>query len=59
MITMSRPIRIARRVRRIWAELEYAQRRLFELRTGVSAEPRRRSQVSVEELERLYRLRSA
>ena len=25
-----------RRLRRLWAELEYAQRRLFEMRTGVT-----------------------
>jgi hypothetical protein len=59
MITNSRATRIARRVRRTWAELDYAQRRMFELRTGVSARGQRRSTARIEELERLYHLRSA
>jgi hypothetical protein len=31
----SRIIRIARQVKHIWDELDYAQRRLFEIRTGI------------------------
>lgn len=54
--------RLARRARRIWAELDYAQRRLFEIRTGVPIESRhmhRGDQATVEQLERLYRMRAA
>jgi hypothetical protein len=41
-----------RRVREIWAELDYAQRRLFELRTGVDAgRPRT---LTIDELEAMY-----
>jgi hypothetical protein len=32
MATMRHTIK---RVRRVWAELDYAQRRLFEIRTGI------------------------
>lgn len=59
MSTNSRAARIARRLRRTWGDMDYAQRRMFELRTGVSARPSRRSKISVEDLERLYHLRSA
>jgi hypothetical protein len=34
-VTDSRPRRTIERVRQIWAELDYAQRRLLEIRTGV------------------------
>ena len=39
------------RVRRVWAELDYAQRRLFEIRTGVPVLARSRQ---IDELEALY-----
>lgn len=47
---------------RIWRELDYAQRRLFELQTGVSAsrqEHSPRGAGSIEQLEALYRVPSA
>jgi hypothetical protein len=50
----SRIARIARSVRRTWNELDYAQRRMFEIRTGVRIDPGR-SQAKIAELERLYR----
>jgi hypothetical protein len=53
----SRAKRAISRARRIWSELDYAQRRLFEIRTGVRATaPEMRASVrrQVEELERLY-----
>ena len=42
-----------RRLRRLLAELDYVERRVFEIRTGV---PARRPKInrSVEELEQLY-----
>jgi len=48
--------RIVKRVNRLRSELGYAQRRMFEIRTGVPVrthEPRKISR-SVDELERLY-----
>ncbi len=56
--TLSRASRIVRRFRRTWAEMDYAQRRMIEIRTGVpqAGGP---SRVTVDELERLYRHRSA
>ena len=52
----SRIKRVARRAKRIWSEMDYAQRRMFELRTGVPARADRRPRISrsVDELERLY-----
>jgi hypothetical protein len=52
----SRTGRAVRRVKRIVAELDYVQRRQFEIRTGVPARPERSPRISrsVEELERLY-----
>ena len=49
----SRIKRAARRAKRLWSELDYAQRRVFEMRTGV---PLTRPNVSrsADELERLY-----
>jgi hypothetical protein len=43
-------------LKRLWAELDYAERRAFEIRTGVPVHPSRRTQISrtVDELERLY-----
>lgn len=58
----SRLRRLAARIRRVYAELDYAQRRLFELRTGVSSLPTPRPAprlVSLEELEALYELDEA
>jgi hypothetical protein len=46
----------------VCAELDYAQRRVFELRTGVSSLPTPRHaprRVSLEELEALYELDEA
>lgn len=57
--TLSRTRRAARRIQRTWAELEYAQRRLFEIRTGVTTEKGARSRVisdDLQQLEQLYRL---
>jgi BMFP domain-containing protein YqiC len=48
--------------KRIWNELDYAQRRSFELQTGVplvKPEQRERLLRSVEELEALYALDAA
>jgi hypothetical protein len=58
----SRIRQIISRVTRVWSELDYAQRRVFEIRTGIptgAGESRRaggRPKISrsVEELERLY-----
>jgi hypothetical protein len=49
----SRIKRATRRAKRLWSELDYAQRRVFEMRTGV---PLTRPNISrsVDELERLY-----
>ena len=54
--TASKSTRAIRRLKRVWAELDYAQRRSFELQTGVPIGARRRAQISrsVDELERLY-----
>ena len=46
-----------RRVKAIWAELDYAQRRLFEIRTGVPIDDlqrRRNTRRAITELEALY-----
>lgn len=54
-VTNSRARRVARRTRRIWGELSYAQRRMFEIRTGLPpAEPR--AEMSAAELERHFQL---
>ena len=46
--------RLARRVHRTWNELAYAQRRMFEIRTGLPpAEPS--FSISADELERRFR----
>ncbi len=53
-----RPRRMMRRIRRTWSELDYAQRRMFELRTGVKAIPLQPwpdiPWANVSELEALY-----
>lgn len=48
--------RAIRRIKQVWSELGYAQRRLFEIRTGVPVPARQRPEIirSLEELERLY-----
>jgi hypothetical protein len=49
--------RASRSVREVWAELDYAQRRLLEIQTGVSLiKPEQRPWISsrVEQLEALY-----
>lgn len=38
----SRTIRVLHRVHEIWSELDRAQRRLFEIQTGISSQPRER-----------------
>jgi hypothetical protein len=52
----SRTKRVIRRIKQVWDELGYAQRRMFEIRTGVPVRPNERPKISrsVEELERLY-----
>ncbi len=53
--------RVIASVKRIWDEMDYAQRRSFELKTGVPVvkrQPRRRLTGSVEELEALYGFKS-
>jgi hypothetical protein len=55
----SRLRRISSRVTKTWAELDYAQRRLLEIHTGIpNLAPRKRPGVSptVGELEALYAL---
>lgn len=49
-------IRAARRVREVWAELDYAQRRLFEIRTGLDTGARhsRTRTLTIDELEAMY-----
>jgi hypothetical protein len=57
--TQSRLRRLATQIRRIYAELHYAQRRTFELRTGVNSPPTSRRaarRVSAEDLEALLEL---
>jgi hypothetical protein len=57
MITSSTR-RLAHRVLRTWRELAYAQRRMFEIRTGLPpAEPK--FSISAAQLERQFRLGSA
>ncbi len=49
--------RIARRVAEIWAELDYAQRRMLELRTGQVLTPetaRRVARAEIADLDLLY-----
>lgn len=48
----SRVRRAARRIKVIWSELDYAQRRLFEIRTGIDVD--RRGKRSRAELDALY-----
>jgi hypothetical protein len=48
----SRPRRIAHRIHNTWAELDHAQRRLLEIRTGVSGltRPADRTRANHDEL---------
>ncbi|MGH2886082.1 MAG: hypothetical protein ACRDPA_25865 [Solirubrobacteraceae bacterium] len=51
----SRTRRAVKRVKEIWSDLDYAQRRAFEIRTGIPViERRARIARSAEDLERLY-----
>lgn len=52
----SRTKRAFRRLKRLWMEMEYAQRRSFELRTGVPVGADRGPKIcrTVDELERLF-----
>lgn len=48
-----------KRIRRTWSELDYAQRRLMEIRTGLELtkpDERRDVATTAEELEQLYAL---
>ena len=59
MRTASRISRRISRLRQLWSELDYVQRRVLENRTGVpfiTPEERRRSRARVAQLEYLYRL---
>jgi BMFP domain-containing protein YqiC len=42
-VTLTRFGRSIRRLRQLWAELGYAQRRMFEIRTGISLRTARES----------------
>lgn len=56
--TESRTRRAIRRAKQLWKELDYAQRRVLEINTGVqlsTPEERRRSPLRVRQLEFLYR----
>jgi hypothetical protein len=51
----SKTRRQIKRIKEIWSDLDYAQRRAFEIRTGVPViERRARIARSAEDLERLY-----
>jgi len=52
--TMSRVSRFIRHLKRVWADLDYAQRRLFEINTGIEVTRRESPRISTEELEALY-----
>jgi hypothetical protein len=59
--TTSRTRRTFGRAKKLWAEMDYAQRRLLEIRTGVPLSTpeetkARHDQAEVAELERLYAL---
>jgi hypothetical protein len=48
--------RLIRRFRQVWAEVSYAQRRAFEIRTGVPVGANKSPRISrtIDELDRLY-----
>lgn len=54
--TASQAKRLVRRFRHVWSELQYAQRRSFEVQTGVPLRPAKRPRISrtIDELERLF-----
>ena len=59
MRTATRVSRRIARLRALWSELDYVQRRVLENKTGVpfiTAAERRRSLLRVSQLEYLYRL---
>lgn len=59
MRTASQANRRISRLKQLWVELDYVQRRVLENRTGVpfvTPEERRRSRARVSQLEYLYRL---
>lgn len=41
-------------ISRVWEEMDYAQRRLLEIRTGVELTRREPAPINIDELERLY-----
>jgi hypothetical protein len=54
--------RVIDRLRLAWADMDYAQRRLFEIQTGIPVagpQPRRHRRPTVEELEALYAIEQA
>ncbi len=54
--TTSRARQVLRRVRRAWAECHHANRRLFEIQTGLSSvQYDDRSGAVTDQLERLFR----
>ena len=56
LVTPRRVGRIVERIRGTWSELEYAQRRMLEIQTGVPFDEPKRRRIArrVEELEALY-----
>ena len=54
--TASQARRLLRRLRQVWSELDYAQRRAFEIRTGIPLRAEKRPRISrtIDELERLF-----
>ena len=58
MSTATQSTRKIARLKRLWAELDYAQRRTLEINTGVpftTPDERRRSVLRVRQLDHLYR----
>lgn len=49
----------SRRIREIWSELGYAQRRMFEIRTGVPVTARSIRDAQVAELEAAFSARNS
>ncbi len=56
--TTSRARRIINCVTQVWSELDYAQRRLLEIRTGVQLTRREPARIGTDELEALFELNS-
>ncbi|MFZ0088186.1 MAG: hypothetical protein WAL63_01675 [Solirubrobacteraceae bacterium] len=60
IVFASRARRIARRIRRIWMELDHAQRRLVEIQIELPDDrAEARTNVAIAELERSFRAGSA